>query len=169
MRSLRSSIKGSGCRKPRRYKSFKSVVKNPLSSHCVTLKSKSRVGQSCPTLCDPWTGACQASLSMEFSRQEYWSGLAFFLQEIFSTQGLNPILLYCRQILYHLSHQGSPCDPKCLCPCIAVVIYKMRMIPPPLRVRYEDQMRKWKGNTNERINTTKLCYSKIFFVIWVLI
>ena len=23
----------------------------------------------------PWTVACQASLSMEFSRQEYWSGL----------------------------------------------------------------------------------------------
>ena len=23
----------------------------------------------------PWTIACQASLSMEFSRQEYWSGL----------------------------------------------------------------------------------------------
>ena len=25
----------------------------------------------------PWTVACQASLSMEFSRQEYWSGLSF--------------------------------------------------------------------------------------------
>ena len=24
-----------------------------------------------------WTVACQASLSMEFSRQEYWSGLPF--------------------------------------------------------------------------------------------
>ena len=24
------------------------------------------------------------------------------------TQGLNPGLLHCRQILYHLSHQGSP-------------------------------------------------------------
>ena len=23
----------------------------------------------------PWTVACQASLSMEFSRQEYWNGL----------------------------------------------------------------------------------------------
>ena len=33
------------------------------------------VTQSCPTLCDPWTMACQAPLSMEFSRQEYWSGL----------------------------------------------------------------------------------------------
>ena len=25
----------------------------------------------------PWTVACQAPLSMEFSRQEYWSGLLF--------------------------------------------------------------------------------------------
>ena len=33
------------------------------------------VAQSCPTLCDPVDCiACQAPLSMEFSRQEYWSG-----------------------------------------------------------------------------------------------
>ena len=25
----------------------------------------------------PWTAACQASLSVGFSRQEYWSGLPF--------------------------------------------------------------------------------------------
>ena len=25
----------------------------------------------------PWTVACQAPLSMRFSRQEYWSGLSF--------------------------------------------------------------------------------------------
>ena len=30
-----------------------------------------------PKLCDPWTAASQASLLMEFSRQEYWSGLPF--------------------------------------------------------------------------------------------
>ena len=30
-----------------------------------------------PTLCDPVTVACQSPLSMEFSRQEYWSGLLF--------------------------------------------------------------------------------------------
>ena len=35
------------------------------------------VGKSCPTLAIPWTVACQAPLSMEFSRQEYWSGLPF--------------------------------------------------------------------------------------------
>ena len=32
---------------------------------------------SCLTLCDPWTTAHQAPLSMEFSKQEYWSGLPF--------------------------------------------------------------------------------------------
>ena len=34
--------------------------------------------QSCLTV-TPWTVACQASLSMEFSMQEYWSGLPFSL------------------------------------------------------------------------------------------
>ena len=31
--------------------------------------------QSCLTLCDLWTVACQAPLSLGFSRQEYWNGL----------------------------------------------------------------------------------------------
>ena len=35
------------------------------------------VAKSCPTLAAPWTVACQASLSIGFSRQEYWSGLPF--------------------------------------------------------------------------------------------
>jgi len=51
---------------------------------------------SSPTLCHPL-----APLSMEFSSQEYWSGLPFLLQGIFLTQGLNLYLLHCRQILYH--------------------------------------------------------------------
>ena len=33
--------------------------------------------QSRPALCDPTDIACQAPLSMGFSRQEYWSGLSF--------------------------------------------------------------------------------------------
>ena len=49
----------------------------------------------------PQTVAHQASLSMEFSRQEYWSGCHAFLQGIFPTQGLNPSLL-CQR------HLGSP-------------------------------------------------------------
>ena len=35
-------------------------------------------------------------------------GCHALLQGIFPTQGLNPGLLHCRWILYHLSHQGSP-------------------------------------------------------------
>ena len=55
----------------------------------------------------PWTVAYQAPPSLGFSRLKYWSGLHFFLQEIFPTQGLNPGLPHCRHTLYHLSHQGS--------------------------------------------------------------
>ena len=42
----------------------------------------------------PWTVARQALLSMGFLRQEYWSGLPFLLQGIFSTQKSNPRLLH---------------------------------------------------------------------------
>ena len=31
--------------------------------------------QSCPTLCNQWTVAHQAPLSMRSSRKDYWSGL----------------------------------------------------------------------------------------------
>ena len=58
--------------------------------------------------CDPWTLAHQAPLSVGFSRQEYWSGLPFPSPGIFLTQGSNPGLPHCRQMIYHLSHQGSP-------------------------------------------------------------
>ena len=33
--------------------------------------------QSCPTLCDPMDGSPPGSPSLEFSRQEHWSGLPF--------------------------------------------------------------------------------------------
>ena len=33
-------------------------------------------------------------------------GCHFLLQGIFPTQGSNPGFLYCRKILYHLSHEG---------------------------------------------------------------
>ena len=45
---------------------------------------------------------------MEFSRPEYGVGSLSLLQGIFPTQGSNPGLLPCRQILYQLSHKGSP-------------------------------------------------------------
>ena len=47
-------------------------------------------------------------LSTGFSRQECWSGLPSPSPGGLSNSRINPSLLHCRQILYHLSHQGSP-------------------------------------------------------------
>ena len=44
---------------------------------CSELSGSCLVAKSCPTLVLPWTVARQASLSVEFSRQEYWSRLLF--------------------------------------------------------------------------------------------
>ena len=62
----------------------------------------------------PWTIAHQVPLSIEFSRQEYWSGLPCPPPGDLVTQGSNPGLLQCRWILYQLSQQGSlnPADSK---------------------------------------------------------
>ena len=43
--------------------------------------------QLCAT---PWTIACQAPLSMEFSRQEYWSGFLFPSTENLPDSGIKP-------------------------------------------------------------------------------
>ena len=48
--------------------------------------------QSCLTLCNPWAVACQAPLSMKFSRQESWSGLPFPPPGDFPDPGIEPTL-----------------------------------------------------------------------------
>ena len=55
----------------------------------------------------PWAVAYQVSPSMGFSSENTGVGCHFLLQELFPTQGLNPGLPHCRQMLYRLSHQGS--------------------------------------------------------------
>ena len=72
-------------------------------SPCMCAKSL----QSCPTLCNSMNCSLPGSLSMGFSRQEYWSGCHALLQGIFPIQGPNPGLLHCRQILDHLSTRES--------------------------------------------------------------
>ena len=63
---------------------------------------KEKVTQSYLTLCSPmdcpWNSPGQNS----------GVGSLSLLQGIFPTQGLNPGLLHCRQILYQLSHKRSP-------------------------------------------------------------
>ena len=45
------------------------------------------------TLCTPWTVAHQAPLSMEFSRQEYWSGVPFPPPGGLPNPGIKPVSL----------------------------------------------------------------------------
>ena len=58
----------------------------------------------------PWTVACQAPLSIEFSKQEYWSGLPCPSPGDLPDGGTGPsiYLLHFRQVLYHLRHQAIP-------------------------------------------------------------
>ena len=49
------------------------VVKLAIE-HNLTEYHRGLVVKSCPTLATAWTVACQAPLSMGFSRQECWSG-----------------------------------------------------------------------------------------------
>ena len=67
------------------------------------------VAQSCPTLCN--TMDCSppgSSVHEDSPGKNTGVGCHALLQGIFSTQESNPGLPYCRQILYCLSHQGSP-------------------------------------------------------------
>ena len=48
------------------------------------------MAKSCPTLATPWTIACQAPLSMGFSRQGYWSGLPFPPPGVLPNPGIEP-------------------------------------------------------------------------------
>ena len=71
---------------------------------------KMKVTQLCPILCDPhllygpW----------DSPGQNTGVGSLSLLQGIFPTQGLNPGLPHCRQILYQLSQKGSPRILKCV-------------------------------------------------------
>ena len=69
------------------------------------------VAKLCPTsFVTPWTVAHQASLSMGSPRQEYWSGLQFFLWGIFPTQGSNSCLLHWQADSLPVNPQGSPSE-----------------------------------------------------------
>ena len=61
---------------------------------CITVCFCARsVSQLSLTLCDYMDYVCQAPLSMEFSRQEYWTGLPFPTPGDLSNPGIKPVSL----------------------------------------------------------------------------
>ena len=67
------------------------------------------VPHSCPTFCDPTECSLPgSSVHGDSPGKNAGVGCHALLQGIFPTQGSNPGLPHCRQILYQLSHKGSP-------------------------------------------------------------
>ena len=66
--------------------------------------------QSCLTLCNPVDCSPPGSSvhGILQARILEWVAMPSLLQGIFATQGSNPGLAHCRQILCCLSHQGGP-------------------------------------------------------------
>ena len=80
-----------------------SVTLTSVSVLCV-------VAQLRPTLCDPMDFSPPgSSVHGDSPGKNTGVGCHDLLRGIFPTQGLNPRLPHCRQILYQLSHQGSQC------------------------------------------------------------
>ena len=71
------------------------------------MKVKVLVAQSCPALCNPTDYLTRFLCPWDFSGKNPGVGCHFLLQGMFPNQGLNLGPLHCRQIPYHLSHQGS--------------------------------------------------------------
>ena len=85
------------------------------------------VAQPCPTLCNLMNYSLPgSSVHGNSPGKNTGVGCHALLQGIFPTQGSNPGLLHCRQIFYHLSHQGSLFMYKCVCVCVCI---KLSFIP----------------------------------------
>ena len=81
----------------------KSYLEKHILSTCVL------VAQSCPQSLQPHgLGPTKLLCPWNSPGKNTGVGCHFLLQGIFLTQGSNPGLPCCRQILYHLSHQGNP-------------------------------------------------------------
>ena len=74
---------------------------------CYVGKSESISHSVVSNSATPWTVACQAFCPWNSPGKNTWVGCHFLLQGIFLTQGSNQGFLHGRQILYHLSQQGS--------------------------------------------------------------
>ena len=83
------------------------------SSLQTTLKVKALVTQSCPALCNPMDCSPPGRLfcAWDSPGKNTGAGCLSLFQGILPSQGSNLGALHCRQILYHLSHQGNP-DPR---------------------------------------------------------
>ena len=95
--------------------------------------------QSCPTV-TLWTVACQAALPMEFSRQEYWSGLPFPPPENVPHPGIEPQSPTLAGRLFTTEQPGMPIFLLVLLPLFffpLLVLIWVQSLTPHWKVMFE--------------------------------
>ena len=91
----------------------------------VLKKCQVLVTQLCLTLCNPMDCSPPgSSVHGDFQGKNTGVDCHALLQGIFRTQESNPGLPHCRQILYHLSHLGSPWI------CVHPILFLFLMLRP---------------------------------------
>ena len=78
------------------------------------------VAKSCPTLATHGLESARFLCPWNSPGKNTWVGCHFFLQGIFPTQGLNPGLLHCKQIIYRLNYKGSQIS---ICPIFETFLF----------------------------------------------
>ena len=97
------------CKQKEHHVFERQFTQHPVTEGLIGRMVGDLVTKSCPTLCDPMDCRPPRLLSpWGFLGKNTRVGCQLLLQGIFPTQGSNPGLLHCRQILYRLSHQGGP-------------------------------------------------------------
>ena len=71
-----------------------------------------------------WTVACQAPLSVGFSRQEYWSRVPFPTRGDLPDPGIEPISLESPALAGGFLTTALPGKPVCVCVCVCVCVYE---------------------------------------------
>ena len=85
-----------------------------LYAHSVSFSSKRAYAQLLSCVCwfvTPWTVAHQASLSMGFLRQEYWSGLLFLSPGDLPDPGIKPGSLILAERIFTTELRGNHFPP----------------------------------------------------------
>ena len=77
------------------------------------------------------------------------------LQGIFPTQGSNPGLLHCGQILYQMGHKGSPYNP------LAIHYFQSTLFSCPLSCYSPTHGASWTGIIIPKLQMRKLTFSKM--------
>ena len=84
------------------------ILTQDISMHLITRVCACSVICHVQHFVTPWTVVCQAPLSMEFSRQEYWSGLPFPPPDDLPNPGIEPVFPALADGFFTTEPSGKP-------------------------------------------------------------